>query len=270
MCNNLTILNEYLFEIGHVLGEWNHAPAIYSVGKFLPTPSQQAICKKVKAELAYSERQAIAAPSAELSPGKTIPFLETEFAMIHGRRLLGETVPSLTVGTLLCCPERSELYVQRRSLTTATYPGRFSMFGGHFCLDQEKLGYGEIIDCLVREVKEEAQIDLPSVIKGFPDSLPVSVMIEEKATGSLQYTPLCLAIPEDSIGFIVGGHEGDIVTLHLEKDAELIMQKDQWSPMGFSTIVSWVYRDLPVQSNWTGSIFSKQLIENLKSYQVEK
>lgn len=275
-------INAIIAGIGRVIAEWSTAPKLMAGGSYIPTLEQAKEQQSLLDKIEYNERQIIAKNESLLNSDDPIPYLETEFASILARRNLGETVPSLTVGTFLCCPARSQLLVQQRSEMSAYFPGRFSMFGGHITLDNDDSESELVVENLVKEVKEETGADLNEITTSVARDLPVSLTIQEIPTGSIQFTPLCFAISETLCKSLIkssesmtdrdsycnesaSSNEGSIVAMPFKELNEAVKNPDLWSPIAYSTIVAWIYFGMTVQPSWQGELIDDEVTAYLKS-----
>jgi hypothetical protein len=199
----------------------------------------------------YVERQAIC--TVQLHPDiKQLSYVVSDYAAIKTLRAQGAKVAAIGSGTLLCCPERQQIMLQRRSPTTDTYPNKLAGFGGHFTPDRAGYGFGVLLDTLIDELIEESGINLLQLGMHLPDDLPPSFLILEPDTGAIQYTPLAIALTPAQADEAMGCDEGGIETYHLVDDLAFLLDATNWSQMGFACFQTWREMGFTVQRNWTG------------------
>ena len=226
-------------------------------GTLVLDPHQQRIATKLKADMladgGYVERQTIC--TAPLYVGMTqFNYAITDFAAISTLRLHGLAVAAISSGTLLCCPERNQVIVQRRNSSAARYPLKIGALGGHYCPDDQTLGYGMLLDTLINELREESGFDLLELGMKLPTDLPPMFFIIEPTTGSIQFTPLAFALTQEQADLLHGSHEGELETYHLVDDLDILLEPKNWSEMGYSCFLTWRGIGFPVQKNWQGSL----------------
>lgn len=203
----------------------------------------------------YVERQVIC--TSQIHAHMThLTYTVSDFATISMLRAQGSAVATLGSGTFLCCPERQQILLQRRSATTDLYPNKLGGFGGHFTPDRAAHGFGALLDTLIDELNEEAGINLLDLKIDFANDLPPTFFILETDTGGIQFTPLAFALTPEQADQVKGCDEGGIEIFHLVNDLEFLLNKDHWSQMGYSCFQTWRKLGLPVQKNWNSTTFN--------------
>ncbi|WP_410209426.1 hypothetical protein [Aquirhabdus sp.] len=230
-------------------------PTCSSMGVLILSTEHDAEATQLKSNIlssgGYVERQAIC--TVQIHPDMTcLSYVISDYAAIKTLRKHRMILAAIGSGTLLCCPERQQVILQRRSSLVDTYPHKLSAFGGHFSPDRDSLGHGALIDTLIAELQEEAGIDLLTLSANFVDDLPPIYMIHEPDTGAIQFTPLAFALTPDQADRVIGSEEGAIEVFHLVEDVETLMDDSQWSQMGFTCFQTWREQGFPVQKNWVG------------------
>lgn len=199
----------------------------------------------------YVEQQAICV--SQIHEHMTqLSYVVSDYATIRSLRAEGLKVASIGSGTLLCCPERQQIFLQRRSASADIYPHKLACFGGHFSPDRQTHGFGSLLDTLIDELQEEAGIDLLSLGIDLGNDLPPAFFILETDTGGIQYSPLAFALTPEQADQVQGSDEGAVETFHLVDDLEFLLNQDNWSQMGYSCFQTWRELGFPVQKNWRG------------------
>jgi len=199
----------------------------------------------------YVERQVICtSPIHEQMTQLT--YVVSDYATICMLRAQGSTVATLGSGTFLCCPERQQILLQRRSATTDLYPNKLSGFGGSYTPDRTQRSFGALLDTLIDELHEEAGIDLLALNMDLINDLPPTFFILETDTGGLQFTPLAFALTPEQADQVTGCDEGSIEIFHLVNDLEFLLNHENWAQMGFSCFMIWRELGFPLQKNWNG------------------
>ena len=234
----------------------NQIPTCSNIGSLTLTDENLQLVTQMKNKIlengGYVERQVIC--TSQIHPQMTqLNYIVSDYATISMLRAKGETIAALGSGTLLCCPERQQILLQRRSSNTTLYPNKLSSFGGHYTPDRENHGFGALLDTLLEEVKEEAGINLLDLSINFVNDLPPIFMILETNTGGIQFTPLAFALTPEQADQVKGcDDEGHIETFHLVNDLEILNNPENWSQMGYSCFQTWRELGFPVQKNWKG------------------
>ncbi|GAC1376178.1 MAG: hypothetical protein NVS3B3_14570 [Aquirhabdus sp.] len=228
-------------------------PDCIKIGKLTLTEQQQAQATQLKNQIlsngGYVEQQAIC--TSQIHEHMThLSYIESDYATIRFLRKQGLTVTAIGSGTLLCCPERQHILLQRRSATADIYPHKLACFGGHFTPDRSGHGFGALLDTLIDELQEEAGIDLLTLGIDLTQDLPPTFFILETDTGGIQFTPLAFALTPEQADLVKGSHEGEVEVFHLVNDLEFLLNKDNWSQMGYSCFTTWRELGFPVQKNW--------------------
>ncbi len=216
-------------------------------------PHQQRIATQFKSDLlakgGYVEKQAVC--TSPLYTGMTLlSYAVTDYSAIHTLRAQGLPIAAIGSGSMLCCPARNEIYLQRRSANSATYPHKLACFGGHFTPDRKALGYGMLLDTLIEELREEAGCDLLQLGMSLPADLPPMYMIIETSTGGVQFSPLAFALTPEQADLLHGSYEGELETFHLIDDLEYLLKPSHWSLMGYTCFATWHSLGFPLQKNW--------------------
>ncbi len=215
------------------------------------TAQAVALKEQILSNGGYVERQAIC--TVQLHADMTqISYVISDYTSIKTLRQHGRIIAAIGSGTILCCPERQQVILQRRSSLVDTYPHKLAAFGGHYTPDRISLGYGELLDTLIAELEEEAGIDLLKLGIRLPDDLPPTFMVLEPDTGAIQFTPLAFALTPEQADGVIGSEEGGIEVFHVIDDLDLLMDDQQWSQMGFTCFQTWQELGFPVQKNWGG------------------
>lgn len=231
-------------------------PACVQIGELTLSPGQQYTANQCKTDIlsrgGYVERQVIC--TSPIHEQMTVlNYVISDYATIGMLRAEGAVIAALGSGTLLCCPENQQIFLQRRSSTTSLYPNRLSSFGGHYSPDHTSYGFGALLDTLIDEVQDEAGINLLDVIGELENNLPPIFMILETDTGGIQFTPLAFALTPEQANQVKGcDEEGHIETFHLVNDLEILNNPEHWSQMGYSCFQTWKELGFPVQKNWSG------------------
>ncbi len=212
-------------------------PDCIQTGKLTLSEQQQAQATQLKNQIlangGYVEQQAICISQVHEQMTQ-LSYVVTDYATIRSLRAEGLKVASIGSGTLLCCPERQQIFLQRRSKTTELYPDKLACFGGHYSPDHISHGFGVLLDTLVDELQEEAGIDLLSLGIDLAHDLPPTFFILETDTGGIQYTPLAIALTPEQADQVKGSDEGAVETFHLVNDLETLLNQENWSQMGYS------------------------------------
>lgn len=236
-------------------------PTCLSIGALSLFPHQQRIAAQLKADLlaqgGYVEKQVICTAPLYTDMAQ-LNYAVTDYAAILTLRQHGLTVAAISSGTLLCCPERHQLIVQRRSATAASYPHKLGPFGGHYCPDRQSLGYGMLLDTLIDELRDESGCDLLQLGMNLPTDLPPMFFIVEPSTGSIQFTPLAFALTPEQADQLHGSYEGELETYHLVDDLDILMHPKQWSGVGYTSFLTWRSLGFPVQKSWQGRLIESQ------------
>lgn|GEM_PF-5030798 len=230
-------------------------PACHHLGTLQLTAQDKAPVDLLKVHLmthgGYIERHAIC--TSPLYPGMTsLSYVVSDYAAIKTLRKAGATIAAIGSGTLLCCPERQTLLLQRRAAFIDTYPNRLAAFGGHFTPDRHGETLGPLMDTLIAEIQEESGIDLQALGLIAPEYLPPLYMIVEPDTGAIQFTPIAFALTPAQMDQATGSEEGALETFHLKADIDLLTDEQQWSQMGYACFRTWQASGYAVQKNWTG------------------
>lgn len=229
-------------------------PDCVQVGELMLSHDQQEKATQRTNEIlsrgGYVERQVICTlPVHEHMTHLT--YIVSDYATIGMLRSQGTAVATLGSGTFLCCPERQQILLQRRSLTTDLYPNKLAGFGGHYTPDRPSLGFGPLLDTLIEELNEEAGFNLLDLNLDFAKDLPPTYFILETNTGGVQFTPLAFALTSEQADQVKGcAEEGDIEVFHLVDDLEFLMNQENWSQMGYSCFQTWRELGFPVQKSW--------------------
>lgn len=233
-----------------------HVPDCVQIGELVLSSDQQEKAAQRKTDIlsrgGYVERQVICTlPIHEHMTHLT--YVVSDYATIGMLRTQGAPVATLGSGTFLCCPERNQILLQRRSAMTDLYPHKLAGFGGHYTPDRPSLGFGPLLDTLIEELNEEAGFNLLDLNIDFANDLPPTFFILETDTGGAQFTPLAFALTPEQADQVKGCDvEGGIETFHLVNDLEILLNKDNWSQMGYSCFQKWRELGFPVQKNWKG------------------
>lgn len=231
-------------------------PDCIQIGELTLSHDQQEKATQRKADIlargGYVERQVICTSQMH-SQMTQLNYVVSDYSTIGMLRAQGTAVAALGSGTLLCCPERQQILLQRRSAKTSLYPNKLSSFGGHFTPDRLGLGFGALLDTLIEEMREEAGINLLDLMIDFENNLPPLFMILETNTGGVQFTPLAFALTPEQADQVKGcAEEGHIEIFHLVNDVEVLNNPENWSQMGYSCFQIWRELGFPVQKNWNG------------------
>ncbi|MDE2421868.1 MAG: NUDIX hydrolase [Gammaproteobacteria bacterium] len=238
----------------------HHIPTCSNVGSLALTDEKRQLATQMKNKIlangGYVERQVIC--TSQIHPQMTkLNYIVSDYATISMLRAESAPIAALGSGTLLCCPERQQILLQRRSSNTTLYPNKLSSFGGHYTPDRENYGFGALLDTLIEEVKEEAGINLLDLTIDVVNDLPPIFMILETNTGGVQFTPLAFALTPEQADQVKGcEEEGHIETFHLVNDLEYLLDESNWAQMGYSCFQTWRELGFPVQKNWNGKLFS--------------
>jgi len=230
-------------------------PICTQVGSLVLTDENQQLAAQMKNKIlangGYIEQQVIC--TSQIHPHMTeLNYVLSDFAAISTLRAKGAPIAALGSGTLLCCPERQHLFLQRRSPSTTLYPNKLSSFGGHYTPDRKNYVFGALLDTLIEEVKEEAGINLLDLSSDFVNDLPPIFMILETNTGGVQFTPLAFALTPEQADQVKGcDEEGHIETYHLVDDLEYLLDESKWAQMGFSCFMTWRDLGFPIQKSWS-------------------
>jgi hypothetical protein len=230
-------------------------PNCIQMGKLTLSEEQQASATQLKNQIlangGYVEQQTICV--SQIHEHMTqLSYVVSDYATIRSLRAEGLKVASIGSGTLLCCPERQQIFLQRRSATTELYPNKLACFGGHYSPDRKSHGFGALLDTLIDELQEEAGINLLSLDIDLANDLPPTFFILETDTGGIQYSPLAFALTPEQADQIKGSDEGAVETFHLVNDLETLLNQENWSQMGYSCFQMWRELGFPVQRNWSG------------------
>lgn len=234
-------------------------PDCIKIAKLTLSEQQQTQAIQLKNQIlangGYVEQQAIC--TSQIHEHMThLSYIESDYATIRFLRSQGLTVAAMGSGTLLCCPERQQIFLQRRSATADIYPHKLACFGGHYTPDRLGHGLGALLDTLIDELQEEAGINLLHLGIDLTQDLPPTFFILETDTGGIQFTPLAFALTPEQADQMKGSHEGDVETFHLVNDLEFLLDQDNWSQMGYSCFQTWRELGFPVQKNWNSTTFS--------------
>jgi 8-oxo-dGTP pyrophosphatase MutT (NUDIX family) len=233
-------------------------PTCSQVGSLTLTDEALTLANQMKTKIlakgGYVERQAIAInPVHEKTTH--LNYILSDYATIRTLRERSMQVATIGSGTILCCPERQQIFLQRRSATTEIYPHKLASFGGHYSPDHAEHGFGALLDTLIDEVYEEAGINLLDLAIDLNHDLPPIFFIMETDTGGIQFTPIAFALTPEQADQIKGSDEGHIETYDLVKDFDFLLNPENWSQMGFSCFMTWKELGFPVQKNWNSSTF---------------
>jgi 8-oxo-dGTP pyrophosphatase MutT (NUDIX family) len=228
-------------------------PDCLQVGELTLSDHQQILAIQHKINIlsrgGYVERQVIC--TSQIHAQMThLTYVVSDYATIGMLRAQGIAVATLGSGTFLCCPERQQIFLQRRSKNTELYPDKLAGFGGHYTPDRSSYNLGVLLDTLIDELKEEAGINLLDLELELERDLPPTFFILETDTGGVQFTPLAFALTTEQADQLKGSDEGHIETYHLVDDLETLLDKSNWSQMGYSSFKIWHQLEFPVQKNW--------------------
>jgi hypothetical protein len=233
----------------------SQVPTCIHIGSLLLTDEIQNLATQKRIQIlangGYVERQAIATTPIHEKTTQ-LSYIISDYAAIRTLREIGLQVAAIGSGTFLCCPERQQIFLQRRSATNELHPNQLACFGGHFSPDHINHGFGALLDTLINEVQEEAGINLLDLGIDLNHDLPPMFLIIEPETGGIQFSPLAFALTPEQADRIRGSEEGQIETFHLINDLDLLMDESNWSQMGFSCFATWKEMGFPVQKNWHG------------------
>lgn len=230
-------------------------PDCIAIGKLTLSEAQLAQATQLKNQIlangGYVEQQAICVSQVHEHMTQ-LSYVVSDYTTIRSLRAEGLKVASIGSGTFLCCPERQQILLQRRSASADIYPHKLACFGGHYSPDRPTHGFGTLLDTLIDELQEEAGFNLLDLKIDFAHDLPPTFFILETDTGGIQYSPLAFALTPEQADQIQGSDEGAVETFHLFNDLEILLNKENWSQMGYSCFETWRELGFPVQKGWQG------------------
>lgn len=232
-----------------------YVPVCEQLGELILPHDQQQKAMQRKMEIlargGYVERQVICTTQIHAQI-RRLTYVVSDYATIGMLRLQGSVVATLGSGTFLCCPERQQIFLQRRTATTELYPNKLAAFGGHYSPDHAEHGFGALLDTLINEVQEEAGIDLLNLVIDLNNDLPPIFLIIEPDTGGIQFTPLAFALTPEQADQVKGSDEGAVEIFDLVDDLDILLNQENWSQMGYSCFQTWRELGFPVQKSWRG------------------